>query len=184
MRPPFEFARAPVVFAGPVRDAILILKYGFRVSMAEPLGRLMAHYLYSEPYGKTPPDVLIPVPLHPSRFRERGFNQSAALTRVISSHTGLPSSENALIRTRRTRPQASLKVAERRKNVEGAFAVQDVSLVNGKRVVLVDDVLTTLFTVTECSRALRDAGAKSVWVLGASRDIAGPSPTSSPPPLG
>ena len=170
-RPSFEMARAPAVFAPPIREAILKLKYGYRETLSEPLGKLMADYLKTDPFGPNKPDVLIPVPLHPSRFRERGFNQSASLAKVISRETGLNWSRSAMVRTRRTRPQASLKMNERERNVQGAFVVREATLIAGKRILLVDDVLTTLYTVTECSRVLMEAGAKSVWVLGVARDV-------------
>ncbi|MEP6757114.1 MAG: ComF family protein [Chthonomonadales bacterium] len=169
LKPVFDKVRAPATFESPIRDAVLALKYGFRESMAQPLGQMMSEYLKSEPFGPETADLIIPVPLHSSRFRERGFNQSEALAREVSRGNSIPMSAHALIRTRRTRPQASLKLADRRANVAGAFAVRDVVEVQGKRVILIDDVLTTLFTANECSRVLRESGAKSIWVLGAAK---------------
>ena len=171
VQPQFDFVRAPAKYESPLSDAILKLKYGFRETMALPIGHLMAEYLKSKPFGSELGDIIIPVPLHPARLRERGFNQSSALAKVISRESGIPWSPKIMVRTRRTRSQASLKAAERRANVEGAFAVRDVSAIREKRIILIDDVLTTLFTVNECSKVLRESGAKSIWVLGAARDV-------------
>ncbi|NDV21301.1 ComF family protein [Desulfovibrio sp. JC022] len=116
------------------------------------------------------PDLTIPVPLHPSRLRERGFNQSLILARFASSATGAKLSAKALIRTRKTIPQTKLSGSARRKNLHTAF-VAAPSLVKNKKILLVDDVYTTGSTVDECARTLLEAGAERVEVLTLSRAL-------------
>lgn len=113
--------------------------------------------------------VLVPVPLHPRRRRERGFNQSELLAAELARRTGLRLAPAALVRRRDTSPQAGLTAAARRTNVEGAFAVRQRARVSGRPVVLVDDVLTTGATARGCARVLREAGASEVRVLTVAR---------------
>jgi ComF family protein len=117
----------------------------------------------------TPGAVLVPVPLHPRRRRERGFNQAEIVALEVGSRVGLPVSPLALVRRKDTPPQTGLSAAERRKSVDGAFAVRRRCHVAGKVVVLVDDVLTTGATALACARALREAGAAEVRVLTLAR---------------
>jgi ComF family protein len=116
----------------------------------------------------TPGAVLVPVPLHPRRQRERGFNQSELLAREIARRT-VPVAPGALVRRQDTRPQTGLSAAARRANVKGAFAVRQRARVAGRPVVLVDDVFTTGATAQACARALREAGATDVRLLTMAR---------------
>lgn len=111
------------------------------------------------------PDCLIPVPLHPSRFRARGFNQALELARPIAAKLRLPLCPGWCRRVRDTAPQRLLDAAERRGNLRGAFAATEN--VRGRRVALLDDVLTTGATLHEAASALKKAGAAwvEVWVL-------------------
>lgn len=111
--------------------------------------------------------LLVPVPLHPKREKHRGYNQSMLLAQHVSFHTGLPLAVNALVRIRATRPQVSGDIAFRRSNVKGAFAVPNAALVEGRAIVLVDDVCTTGSTAISCAKALLDAGAASVSLITA-----------------
>ncbi len=113
--------------------------------------------------------VLVPVPLHPQRRRERGFNQSELIARAILARTGCDLAPGALVRRRDTAPQAKLGAAERRRNVAGAFAVRQRARVAGRVVVLVDDVWTTGATALACARILREAGAVEVRLLSVAR---------------
>jgi ComF family protein len=113
--------------------------------------------------------VLVPVPLHPRRRRERGYNQSELLARELSIRTGLELAARALVRRVDTLPQAGLSAAGRRRNVAGAFAVRKRTKVSGRVVVLMDDVMTTGATALACARILKDAGAAEVRLLSVAR---------------
>jgi competence protein ComFC len=166
----FAAARAAGGFQGPLRQAILRLKYGGRRALAEPLGAYLADFLSSNPFGDDL-DVIVPVPLHPSRLRARGFNQAALLCCQVGARLGVPVDAVCLRRVRRTRPQVTLRAGERARNVRGAFAVERPHLVDGKTVLLIDDVVTTCHTVDECARVLSDAGARRVYVASVARGL-------------
>jgi ComF family protein len=143
------------------------LKYEGRRSLARPLARLMRRRGADVLDGA---DYLVPVPLHPSRRRQRGFNQAEDLAR----HIGLPVL-SALRRTRATRPQLDLPAAQRHRNVRRAFALtQGGRHAAGRTVVLVDDVSTTGATLQACARVLKEAGAAEVRALTAARVVSGP----------
>jgi ComF family protein len=110
-------------------------------------------------------DIIVPVPLYPSRFRQRGFNQAELLAKNVALFSGRPLAANAIKRIRPTLAQAGLSKTERFKNTRGAFKVTDAAGVCGKDVLIIDDVLTTGSTISECARALRKAGAKSISAL-------------------
>jgi len=112
-----------------------------------------------------PVDGIVPVPLHPARLAERGFNQAELLAAPCASHWGLPLLTRTLVRARATRPQTELDGAARRDNVAGAFRVSRPADVAGRRLLLVDDVLTTGATVAAAARVLRQHGAREVGVL-------------------
>jgi len=156
--------RATAFFEGNLRDAIHAFKYNHRPELARPLGNWLSAYLTANPM---PVDVLIPIPLHPERERARGYNQSALLARVLGEQHHLPIWNDALTRTRHTRPQVELDAAERRVNVQDAFAAD--ARVAGKRILLIDDVCTTGATMEACGLALYARGAKSVWGLAIAR---------------
>lgn len=116
------------------------------------------------------PDLVVPVPLHSSRIRERGFNQSMYLTQFATAATGIKFSTKALLRARKTTPQTRLSGAERRTNLHSAFIAQP-TLIKDKKILLMDDVYTTGSTVDECSRTLLAAGAKRVEVMTITRAL-------------
>ena len=113
-------------------------------------------------------DVIVPVPLHPARERERGFNQSALLAELLSDRIALPS-KPALERIRYTTTQTAFDRAERMQNLHGAFRLRKKADVRDLRVLLIDDVLTTGSTLSECARVLRRAGASCVYAATAAR---------------
>jgi ComF family protein len=143
-------------------------KYGRKVSLGKPLGRLMARGC-EEFLSALRADLIVPVPLHPKRLRWRGFNQSVLLARQVSRAYATPMDLFVLARCRETPPQTQLSEEERRKNMRGAFAVNARTSIKEKTILLVDDVYTSGATVNECSRALRRAGAKGVYVLTLAR---------------
>ena len=112
--------------------------------------------------------ILVPIPLHPLKLRERGYNQSERIARGISEITGLPVAENIVRRTRHTGTQTSLTAVERSRNVAGVFTLTGGRSVEGAAVVIVDDVLTTGATVSDCARVIREGGASSVHAAVAS----------------
>jgi ComF family protein len=116
-------------------------------------------------------DAIIPVPLHPKRLRWRGFNQAVLLAREVGRSWQVPVDPFILFRSRETPPQTQLDEGERRKNVRGAFALNPAKSVQGKVLLLVDDVYTSGATVNECSRVLTRAGAREVHVLTLARTV-------------
>ena len=164
----FGKARALGPYEGKILEAISRLKFGGVARLAIPLGVLLAEYTDPEfPFSAV--DLVIPVPLHPRRLRERGFNQSLLLARQVSGRRSIPLNFTALRRTRQTQPQTQLSGPERRKNVRGAFAVISPAAVAGRKILLIDDVFTTGATIQECTEALLDAGAGEVHALTLAR---------------
>jgi ComF family protein len=161
--PAYARARAAVRFDDVARALVHALKYGDRLDIAPTLGRWMAQAGHELLAGA---DALVPVPLHWRRLWARRFNQSAALANCISAATRIPVS-TALKRTRATPQQVGLSKTERAHNVQGAFRVPAAAKaeVAGRRLVVVDDVLTSGSTVDACARALLRAGAAEVDVL-------------------
>jgi ComF family protein len=152
------------VFAHPLRDAIHELKYNNGRSLARPLGaRMVAAWQQS----RFTADLIVPVPLHPARLAERGYNQSALLARVLSQQVGVPIAEKAIVRRKATLQQSKLSATERRENVKDAFASRGD--LPGQSIVLIDDVCTTGSTLEACAEALRDSGAASVWAFTLAR---------------
>ncbi|HLL76664.1 MAG TPA: ComF family protein [Pyrinomonadaceae bacterium] len=162
----YTAARAVGVYEGALRAAVLRLKHEPHVGAR--LARLLAQAQKRPPLdGAT---LVVPVPLHAERRRERGFNQAALLARGVASRNRLKLDERSLTRQRHSeRHRAGMDVRARRETVEDAFRVTRPRLVAGHVVLLVDDVLTTGATVSSCARALREAGAPEVFVLTVAR---------------
>ena len=160
--------RSPFRFDGVIRQAIHQLKYRNLRALAVTLAKLLQDYLTSNPM---PGEVLVPVPLHQKRVRERGYNQSSILAKELGKLTGLPVVVDCLIRQRHAPPQArTLTVDERRSNVANAFTCRGHRL-RDKQVLLIDDVSTSGATLDACAAALKAAGATSVWGLVLAREI-------------
>ncbi len=170
----FAFTRA---FAarrsrGVVHDAIVRFKYHGDFALRRPLAAWLEESLTlarQAPDGMMTPDALVPVPLHATRRRERGFNQAAVLARIVGQSTGFPVWEKGLRRVRRTETQMRLDRDDRQSNLHGAFVVPRPAAVRGRRLLLVDDVFTTGATAHECARTLRQAGAAEVSVIVVAR---------------
>ena len=175
--PAFDGAGAFGLYTGKLRRVVLRLKFSGDTRLGRRLGQLLASAWAALPRGadfNSP--VIIPVPLHPSRRRERGFNQSdllaEGLVRALRKHQGatVPAvAKSWLLRQRATPPQTGLSVAARRENLRGAFAVVKPAEVRGRTIVLVDDVMTTGATISACARALKHAGAARVLGLTLAR---------------
>ncbi len=162
----FTAARACGFYEGALRASILELKRQPRV--AKRLARLMFDTLQRPPVNSA--DLIIPVPLHPDRERERGFNQAALLARELAYLSGLPLDEHSVIRAVHTeRHRAGMDSKARRDSVNDAFAVCHTDAIVGRRVLLIDDVFTTGATVSECAMVLKEAGASEVFVLTMAR---------------
>ncbi|MCR4437491.1 MAG: ComF family protein [bacterium] len=144
-----------------VQEVIHLFKYRGYQCLAHPLGLALGGALQAVGALATS-DLLVPVPLHPARKRERGYNQSELLARTASKICGIRVETELLRRTRYTTPQAKLGAAERTRNVAGAFAVSAPAHVQGRGIILVDDVFTTGATANECARVLLQAGAREV----------------------
>jgi len=151
-----------------MRQAIHQLKYRNLRALAAPLARLLNDYLDTNP---VPVEVLVPVPLHQKRLRERGYNQSSLLAQELGKLTKLPVVDDCLIRQRHAPPQARTStVDERRSNVADAFTCRDHRL-GDRQVLLIDDVSTSGATLDACAAALKAVGATSVWGLVLAREI-------------
>ena len=160
--------RSPFRFDGVMCQAIYQLKYRNLRALASPLAQLLNNYLITNP---VPGEVLVPVPLHQRRLRERGYNQSTLLAKKLAKLTSLPAVSDCLIRQRHTPPQARTStVDERQSNVADAFTCCDHRL-RDKQVLLIDDVATSGATLDACAAALKAAGATSVWGLVLAREI-------------
>lgn len=160
--------RSPFRFDGVMRQVIHQLKYRNLRALSTPLAQLLQHYLTTTP---VPGEVLVPVPLHRKRLRERGYNQSSLLARKLGKLTNLPVVEDCLIRQRYTQPQVRTStVAERQSNIADAFACRDQRL-RDRQVLLIDDVSTSGATLNACAIVLKAAGATSVWGLVLAREI-------------
>lgn len=160
--PAFEKASAIFRYEFPVDRIIHAYKYGHQLAVAEWAADLIAQHINRDEYN-----LLIPMPLHPERLRERGFNQSTEIARRIASKSNLPLDTDSLIRNRPTAPQAELPMKERSRNVRGAFeCTNDLS---GKRVLLIDDVMTTGATLREAARIIKLHGAARIEVAVVAR---------------
>lgn len=168
VRPPsYTKAWTLYPYRPPLQDAICLFKYRGKVALAAPLARLMIDRLPA--LGSI--DLMMPVPLHVERLREREFNQSLLLADRISRHLGVPVSCSDLIRTVPSPAQTTLSRKDRLNNLRGAFAAPRPESIAGKRILLIDDVFTTGATVNECAKTLRKAGSGDVFVLTLGRTV-------------
>ena len=167
---PFAVARSVAVFDGILLEAIHAFKYRNKTGMGVGLGRMMTcdSYPGMDMQGYT---IIMPVPLHIRRLRERGFNQSLLLAKVLSARYAIPLDFVTLRRERDTPPQTTMGRKERQANIKGAFAVADKERVREQHVLLIDDVYTTGSTLAECARVLLNSGAAQVGVLTLARAV-------------
>ena len=166
--PLFRQARAALIYDDASKALILRFKHGDQLQAVRVLTPWLAE-AGAELIAQA--DVFVPVPLHRWRLLKRRYNQSALLAARLARQSGKAAAVDALVRVRATPPQGHLKRAERAANVRGAFRVRDARAIAGKRVLLVDDVMTTGATLNACAGALLDAGALSVDVLCVARVV-------------
>ncbi|MBU1355165.1 MAG: ComF family protein [Candidatus Edwardsbacteria bacterium] len=153
-------------FEAPLSDAVHMLKYSDAKSVSRRLGAMMAKCVVSDQrYNKA--DLVLAVPLHKARKRERGYNQAQLLAEQLGKSLGIPSPEGLVTRARHTRSQTTLNKEQRLRNVEGIFAVHNPDRIKDRSIILVDDVLTTGATIGSCGQSLLLAGAREVLAMTA-----------------
>jgi ComF family protein len=176
--PAFEQVIAPWTYSFPIDSLITRFKHSAKWPFGHLLAELLAQALQHRFADDMPaPDALVPVPLAPSRLRQRGFNQAAMLARWLSVHLGLPCDERLTLRIQETNAQQDLNAAARKNNLRHAFALAPDASVKGRHLALVDDVLTTGATAQALARLLMDAGATRVDIYCLART---PKPGESP----
>ncbi|MBI3616302.1 MAG: ComF family protein [Candidatus Omnitrophica bacterium] len=161
--PPLDQAVSVFHYEGAAKELIASLKYSGRTSLLPFLGQTLTETVL-ERLGPDPADAVLPVPLHPTRLRERTFNQAHLLAKELADNLDLPCWTHALVRRRPTLPQTQLPREARKTNVEKAFSLGPDPLIRSARLLLVDDVFTTGSTAASCAKLLKQAGAASVAV--------------------
>ena len=153
------------MYADPlIKNLVHGLKYDSLRSLAPVLGELLVEYFAKFKIVLPPGAVLVPIPLHHSRKRSRGFNQSELLVLYLSDRLKLQKETKILWKIRKTKPQTELSAQDRRSNLTDVFTVTDVNLVK-KTILLLDDVKTTGATLEEAAKTLKKAGARQVWAI-------------------
>ena len=165
--PRYSQVWAAYAYCSPLQDAIALFKYRGKVVLADALGALLAQALPADLEA----DLLMPIPLHPNRLRQREFNQSLLLADRVGPVLGRPVSYRNLVRIVDTDPQTTLPRSSRLQNLHRAFALRAPGEVTGKRILIIDDAFTTGTTVNECAKVLLNAGAKDVAVLTLARSL-------------
>jgi len=161
-KPPFDRHLSCARYRGELKDALLLFKYRRFRSLGKVLGRFVVESLAEEAVLWEGAEIVVPVPLHRQRRRERGFDQARVLAREIGRLQRLPVAVGVLSKVRNTAPQTSLERDARRTNVRGAYEAARPDRIRGRVVLLVDDVYTTGSTIRECASVLKRAGAKEV----------------------
>jgi len=162
--PSFASAYAPFTYAPPLDQLMMRFKFGRSLAAGRVLSELWGDAMQASPPLR--PDALLPVPLHASRLRERGYNQALELARPLAREFGISLRSDLLVRSRATSTQSNLDAADRRRNLRGAFAIVD-NVALPAHVAVVDDVMTTGTTLRECAKTLQRAGVErvDVWAL-------------------
>ncbi len=167
----FDAARAVASYEGTIKEAIHQLKYSGHRIIAPALGAMLVEFLQTKSDIVHRADCVIPMPVHPSKERQRGFNQAELIAREVADAFALPLLTNALIRSKPTRPQVDLSLEARKTNTLGAFEVVRVDGVTNRCVLLIDDVLTTGGTAHAAAWSLKEVGAREVLVATVARAI-------------
>lgn len=166
-KPVLQMSRSALKYDDLLKKNILAFKFRDQTQYAAVFAKFMK--VAGKDIFESGADILIPVPLHYKRLVKRRYNQSALLAEALSRLTGLPADTVSLVKIKHTKPQVFYSGRARVKNVKGVFAVRDKMQIKGKRIVLIDDVMTTGSTLKECAKVLREAGAQSVCSLTVAR---------------
>jgi ComF family protein len=167
----FEFSRSTGIYDKVLKKCIHLFKYYGEKKLAKPLGKLMVDSLVKNDEFKRKIDLIIPVPLHRNDLKKRGFNQSVLLGKVTGDYLSIPVRENVLVKKKLTPFQVNLSKKERKINILGAFSVEKPEEIEGKNILILDDVFTTGATVEECTKELMKARAKNIFVLTLARTV-------------
>jgi len=163
--PAFVYARSFGLYDHALRKAINLLKYHNVRRLSRPLSDILLRM------NIPPADVVIPVPLHEKRLKQREFNQSALFGKYVAQRLDLTLTLNCLVKLRNTAQQVGLSSQDRNKNIRKAFRVNHAELIKGKDILLIDDVITTGATVRECSYVLKKAGAGNIYVIALAHGV-------------
>lgn len=165
----FKRIFVPTLYEGVMKEAIHLLKYRRKKGIMKRLEKILKIYFFQTdlPFSKF--DLVVPIPLHRKKLKERGFNQAELLARVIATHFGLKLVKNSLKRVKATKSQASLSKKQRIGNIKGAFQFRNEDKFRAKKILLIDDVYTTGTTVREAARVLRKAKAREVYIFTLAR---------------
>jgi len=160
-------------YAHPVKKLIWELKYNKKIAAAKPLKKIVETYLDKlqliSPIGQISP-IVIPIPLHPVKERQRGFNQSELIAETVSEKLNLPLVKNCLLKNKNTLPQMELDSREKReKNIVGSFSIKNPNLIVKKNILLIDDIVTSGSTLREAAKILKSAGAKKIIAITAAK---------------
>ena len=166
--PSFDMALSACRYDGVIKEIISAYKYQNKPYLGNDIISIMLRVV-ERGLVELSPELIIAVPLHVKRLRERGYDQAYILAEGIGRYLNIPVSCGNLTRIRYTVPQVNLSRDERIKNVKGAFSVKDTHELKGKRVFLIDDVFTTGATIEECVKIIRDAGAEKIYVVTVAR---------------
>jgi ComF family protein len=162
--PSFKAARSVFIYNEPIKKAISNFKFKGHTNLGGELAKLMFFHLNGF-LEEIMPQILIPIPLHIKRLRERGYNQCVLLAKKMAKSLKIPCESRLLRKIKSTSSQVGLCYTERKKNVKGSFFVSNPTLIQGKRILLIDDIFTTGSTVNECAKVLLKAKANGVWVV-------------------
>ena len=166
--PEYHYAHSIFRYEGDIVELVHRLKFSEKITYAHSIGEILfSAFKADEILRVEMPDCILPVPLHPARLRQRGFNQSIEIARVLSNEYDIPIVSNAVVRQRSTISQTGLKARERQKNIRGAFSIVDE--LRDKHVLIIDDVVTTGSTVNELTKLLKKNHVERVGVLSVAR---------------
>jgi len=166
--PSYDYSGSVFRYEGDIINLIHQLKFGEKISHARSIGEVLLAFYENVLLAKHGvPDCIVPVPLHAKRLRERGYNQSSEIARVIAKRLKVPIAYDAVIKKHSTLAQSGLNAKERQKNIKNAFSVMNVE--DYKHVLVIDDVVTTGSTVNEMAKALKKSGIERVGVLSIAR---------------